>query len=90
MARGYRPEPRPNGLEAGRTSPRTQAACSRGGLPFGAAWLDVTAQDDACRRIYQVGLFARSARLISVVIHGYTVSGKALNTKARVQAAVDE
>ena len=65
---------------------------SRGGLLFGAAWLDVTAQDDACRWIYQMGLFAHSAddRLLSVGIHGYIVCGKALNAKARVQAAVDE
>jgi hypothetical protein len=75
-----------------RASSRSQAGRSRGGLPFGAAWLDVTAQDDACRRIYQMGLFARSAddRLVCMGIHDYIVSGKALNAKARVQAAVDE
>jgi len=75
-----------------RISSRTQAGCSRGGLPFGAVWLDVTAQDDACRWIYQMGLFARSAddRLVCVGIHDYIVGGKALNAKARVRAAVDE
>jgi hypothetical protein len=77
-----------------QTSGRYQCwfGCSRGGLPFGAAWLDVTAQDDACRRIYQMGLFARSAddRPVCVGIHDCIVGGKALNAKARVRAAVDE
>ena len=50
------------------------------------------AQGDACRWIYQMGLFARCAddRLVCVGIHGYIVGGKALNAKARVRAAVDE
>jgi hypothetical protein len=54
------------------------------GLPFGAVWLYVTAQNDACRLIYQMGLFARSAddRLVCVGIHDYIVGGKALNAKA--------
>ena len=70
-------------------SSRTQAGGSRGGLPFGAAF---TAQDDACRWIYQMGACARSADdgLISMGIHGHIVCGKALNTKARVRAAVEE
>jgi hypothetical protein len=64
----------------------------RGGLPLGAAWLDLTAQDGACRWIYQVGLFASSADewFVCVGIHGYIVGGKALNAKARVRAAVDK
>jgi hypothetical protein len=65
-------------------------AAWRGGLSFGAAWLDVTAQDDACRRIYQVGLFARSADNGLISVDVYIVCGKALDAKARVQAAVDE
>jgi hypothetical protein len=54
--------------------------------------LDVSAQDDACRWIYHVGAFARSAddRLIRVGIHGHIVGGKTLNTKAGVRAAVEE
>jgi len=44
---------------------------------------DVSAQDDACRRIYHVGLFARRADdgLISVDVHGHIVCGKTLNAK---------
>jgi hypothetical protein len=52
--------------------------------------LDVSAQDDACPWIYQMGACARSADdgLIRVGIHGHIVGEKAL--KAHVRAAVEE
>jgi hypothetical protein len=75
-----------------RASSRAQAGRSRGGLPFGRGLPDVGAQDDACRWIYQMGAFARSADdgLISMGIHGHIICGKALNAKAHVRAAIDE
>jgi hypothetical protein len=49
-------------------------------------------QDDACRWIYQMGLFARIADdgLISMGVHGHIICGKALNAKAHVRAAVEK
>ncbi len=75
-----------------RASSRAQAGRSRSGLPFGAIGLGVSAQNDACRWIYQMRPFAGSADdgLISMGIHGHIVCGKALNAKTRIRAVVEE